>query len=490
MGIVIRNSFKTSIVNYIGIIIGAFSVLFVQTKVLSEDQIGEIRLIIDKSILIMPFIVIGMGSIATRFYFHFDKDEKSHNSFITMLIIFPLILFFLLFSFFYFFNFYFQISHFILIATMLFTYVYLSIFEAYLTIKAKIIFPAIVRNIGVKVLYLVVLTFYYYEYITFRYVMVLFAVLHILHLILISYYFKKHLSFNFKFDFSFRHHPMFREIVVFSLFMIMGTGSGVLVTKLDTVMLEGITKDNGFVGVYTIALSLAAFIEMPRRPLSQMVVPILAKDLANNEIDKVDVIYKKSAINLMLIGVVLFSLIWINIDFIFSLMYNSEVFKTGKYVVFFLGMAKLLDLALGVNGEIIQNSKYYKWNLILMPFLAIISIGSNYYFISKYQSATGAAIATFISILLYNSIRTILVKVKLGLQPFSKKYFIIIPFALIPFVIDYYFLSIDINKWIKMFIDSSLIVIFFCLPVYFLKISPDINNMVNTVLRKYLNLKV
>ena len=74
MGVIIRNSLKTTIINYIGIIIGAISVLFIQTIAFTESQIGEIRLIMDKAILIMPFILIGMGSVASRFYFHFDKD--------------------------------------------------------------------------------------------------------------------------------------------------------------------------------------------------------------------------------------------------------------------------------------------------------------------------------------------------------------------------------------------------------------------------------
>jgi len=490
MGIIIRNSFKTTVINYIGIIIGAFSVLFVQTEVLTEKQIGEVRLLIDKAILIMPFILIGMGSVATRFYFHFNKNKESYNGFITFLISIPFVLFIFIYGFFYFFSSYFEISHVVLIGVMLFTYIYLSIFEAFLTIKAKIIYPAIIRNIGFKLIYLLILFLFHYKYIDFRNVLVSFTILHIIHLALISLYFRKHLDYKFKFNFSIRKHPRFKEIVIFCLFMILGTGGMVLVTKLDTVMLEGITQNEGFVGVYTIALSLAAFIEMPKRPLSQMVVPMIAKDIAEGKMDKVDVIYKKSAINLMLIGLVLFSFIWINIDFIFNVMPNGNVYKAGKYVVFFLGMAKLFDLALGVNGEILQNSKYYKWNLILMPFLAVITISSNYYFISKYQNATGAALGTFMSIFLYNIIRTILVKVKLKMLPFSKEYFIAIPFAFIPFILDYYLLPSDMNIWLKMILDSSFVIVFFCLPVYLLKISPDINNMVNTVLRKYLKMKV
>ena len=323
--------------------------------------------------------------------------------------------------------------------------------------------------------------------------MILFVLLNLIHLLFIATYFKKHLNYSFKLNFSFRKHHKFKEIMTFCLFMILGTGSGVLVTKLDTVMLESITSNKGFVGIYTIALSIAAFIEMPRRPISQITVPIIAKDLANNNIEKVSILYKKSSLNLMIIGAVMFSLIWINIDFVLNLIAstsNNDTYKTGKYIVFFLGLAKLFDLALGINSEIIHNSKYYKWNIILMPFLAIITIALNYYFITKYNSATGAAIATFFSILLYNIMRTILVSVKLKMLPFSKEYFLTIPFIFIPFILDYTILPIEMNIWLKMIFDSFFVILFFCLPVYLLKISPDINKMVNSILRNYLKLKV
>ncbi len=490
MGVIIRNSFKTTIINYIGVIIGAISLLLIQTTILTDAQIGEVKLLVDKAVLVMPFIVVGMSSVASRFFFHFDKDKQSHDSFISMLIAIPFLLFVVVFSMFYFFNSYFGVSHVVLIGTLLFTYVYLSIFEAYLTTKAKIIFPAVIRNIVFKVVYLIVLALFYYDIISFRNILVLFGIMHLLHLLLIVIHFKNNLSFKFNFNFSFYKHPKFKEIITFCLFMILGTGSLVLVTKLDTVMLEGITNNRGFVGVYTIALSIAAFIDMPRKPLVQLSIPILAKDIANNEMDKVDVLYKKSALNLMIIGATLFSLIWINIDFIFSVIPQSETYRTGKYVVFFLGLSKLFDLALGLNGEVIHNSKYYKWNLVLLPFLAILTIVLNIYFINKYQSIASAAMATLVSFAIYNVLRTILVKVKLNLLPFSKQYFYAIPFIFIPFLIECYLIPSEINIWLKMLIDSSLVLIFFCLPVYFLKISGDINEIVNTLLRKYLKLKI
>ena len=53
-------------------------------------------------------------------------------------------------------------------------------------------------------------------------------------------------------------------------------------------------------------------------------------------------------------------------------------------------------------------------------FLLFITIFTNYFLIQKY-GINGAAIATAISIFIFNTIRLIIIKVKMNMHPFSKK---------------------------------------------------------------------
>jgi O-antigen/teichoic acid export membrane protein len=183
----------------------------------------------------------------------------------------------------------------------------------------------------------------------------------------------------------------------------------------------------------------------------------------------------------MIAGSFIFMGIWLNIDFIFSIIPNGDIYKAGKYVVFFLALAKLLDMSLGVNYEIIQNSEYYRWNIFLTPFLAILSIILNLYFISRY-GYVGAAIATAISILTYNILRTLLVLVKLKLHPFDANYIKIIPIIFIPFIINY-FISIE-NLILNLCCNVFIIFVTFILPIYLLKASDEVNSLVDIVLDK------
>lgn len=478
MGVIIKNSIKSTLVNYIGVLIGLVSVLFIQTKVLSDSEIGAIRLILDKAILVMPFFIISLDAIVPMFYFHFEKQKQHYGSFISLLLIIPIITVFigylLLYKFWY-------LPHFNLIVIVLLSNIYISIFESYLSTKSIILFPTIARNIVQKLLFIAFLFLYYFNIIDFTGVLYGFVFSQLVHFLLLFYNFKNNLTYPITANLSITKMPIFREVLTYGGFLLVGAGSGILVNKLDTVMIEGITKSDALVGIYTIALAIATVIEIPKRPIIYLIVPIIAKQLSENKLEEVGVLYKKSAINLMIVGSVLFSLLWLNIDFIFSLIPNGEVFAQGKNIVLFLSLAKLIDLALGINSEIIQNSKYYKWNLVLMPFLAVVSIASNYYFISKY-GYIGAAFATFLSIFLYNILRTIIVYYTLKLNPFNANYFKVIPFLLIPFLLNY-FLKTD-SPFMNAFINTFLVAAFMVLPIYKLNFSEEFTGLVNTSLKK------
>ena len=58
----LQNIFRTSIINYIGVAVSFVTILFIQTKILTEDEIGVIRLILDKSSLVLPFFLFGSHS--------------------------------------------------------------------------------------------------------------------------------------------------------------------------------------------------------------------------------------------------------------------------------------------------------------------------------------------------------------------------------------------------------------------------------------------
>jgi O-antigen/teichoic acid export membrane protein len=131
-----------------------------------------------------------------------------------------------------------------------------------------------------------------------------------------------------------------------------------------------------------------------------------------------EVLYKKSSINQSVIAGILFLGLWFNVDSIFGLIPHGDVYIQGKWVVFFIGLAKVFDMVMGINAEIIGTSRYYRMDLLLLVLLGGIGIAANFVFIPIF-GMTGAAMASALSVILFNLMRFIFIFVKFRIHPFS-----------------------------------------------------------------------
>lgn len=273
-------------------------------------------------------------------------------------------------------------------------------------------------------------------------------------------------------DFRFTKTSLLKEMQMYGLWVLLGGAGGLLVTKIDTLMISsmsGLAKT----GVYSIAFFIATIIEIPRRTISQIAYPLVADAWKNNDLPKIKKLYEKSALNQLIVGSFLFIGIWANIDSIFALIPKGEIYSAGKYVVFFVGIGKLVDMATGINAEIIITSKYYRFDIVSVCCLAVLAIVTNLIFIPIY-GITGAAIAAAISMFLFNLIRFTFIKIKFGLQPYSWKILI----ALVVPVIAYFIstlIPLQQHIFIDIFLRSVIVTVVFFVLIVGLKVSEDVN---------------
>ena len=145
-----------------------------------------------------------------------------------------------------------------------------------------------------------------------------------------------------------------------------------------------------------------------------------------------DEIYKKTSLNLLIFGLLIFLLLWLNIDDLFKIIPKGNIYQAGKNVLFFILITRLADMATGVNNEIILYSKYYIYGLIFIVILAILTIVTNMIFIPLY-GIIGAAIANMFSICIYFILEVILIWKKFRSQPFVKNTIISVLISVILF---------------------------------------------------------
>ncbi len=235
-------------------------------------------------------------------------------------------------------------------------------------------------------------------------------------------------------------------------------------------------------GIYAITSALSEVINKPLRSLSAIAGPLVAHYMEEGKMEEVRSIYRKASLNMTIIGVGLFLLIWTIVPQIIEVMPNSEKMMEGRYVIFFLGLAQVWDMMTGVNSEIILYSKYYRINLYLTLLLAVINMGANFLLIPLY-GLTGSAIATCISIFLYNVIKLVFIKIKYNLFPFTPDIIPAIGLGVAAWLISQW-LPVTGHAYVDMVIKGAAFTLLYGIPIWRLALSPDINHWIQLGLQK------
>ena len=81
MGIVIRQSIKGTLVNYVGAFIGCVTTLFVVTKFLPPEDVGLRSVIYEAALLVATLAQLGTTSSIMRYFPYFKDNAKGHNGF-------------------------------------------------------------------------------------------------------------------------------------------------------------------------------------------------------------------------------------------------------------------------------------------------------------------------------------------------------------------------------------------------------------------------
>jgi O-antigen/teichoic acid export membrane protein len=191
-------------------------------------------------------------------------------------------------------------------------------------------------------------------------------------------------------------------------------------------------------------------------------------------------LYKKSAINLQVIGGFIMILIFLNIKQMYLLI--PKDYSGGIWVVFMIGLSKFYDVLLGNNNSIIVNTKHYRTVLLFGVFTVFLMIVLNMIFIPIY-GIEGSAFATLITVMIYNTIKLFYVINKMNLYPFTMK--TIYSFGiLIGCFLLFYFWDFSFHPIINIGLKSIMISVFYLFITYKLQISEEVNKVVSSFLIK------
>ena len=476
MGIVVRQSFLNLISIGIAFLIGAVNTLYLYPTFLGSKLQGLIIALLAISNLLQPFISFGTQHAVIRYYSKYTK-KTDKDGLLTLSIIIPLVIVILFAPVFY--AYYDEIRQFLFqndqslsqyAYVILFVAVSTSFFEVFyswLRVKLKSVFGNFLKELYPRLLISFLLISYSYGVLDFEN-FVLFLIygyyLRLLIIIIYSFYINKpRISLSFKSDFN--------EVFKYCLLIFLSGAASSIILDIDKSMLSSIlTVEN--VAYYSVAVFIAAVIEIPGRAMFQILSPVVADAINKNHFKKLEGLLKKSSTNLVLVASLFFLLINLNLDDFYEML-NQDGYSIGIPIVIIVSFGKLYSMSIGCVNNIISNSKYYYYTFWFSLFSSVLAVVLNIYLITDY-GIVGAAYATLIVIFIMNSLKLYLIKVKFNIHPYSKDTAKIIVLSIIGFVI-FSNLKLDFQPVLNIIIKSSLILILYTLSAYIFRLSNDVN---------------
>jgi len=504
MGIVAKQSVWNTITLFTGVFLGAINTMILFPMMLESDEYGLTRIMVTIGLLGGQFAMMGMPSILIKFLHKFRKTEGNSYGMLRFVIIACMVGVAIVISCLYFGKSVVLLpyennakalgdKYFLLIPFVLFVVVN-GVLSQYLKAVFHSVYQLVISEIFMRVAQTFLLLLYFFDLFSFDFFMLCFVLIYGMQSLLLLAYLVKIKEFDVKADkeiMTRKNRQSFFKYGIANFFSSLGFK---LSNMIDVLMIGsmvgavGVGENQGLkaIAIYSLAVFMSSVIEIPSRALGNIAFPLVGKAWANNNIEEVKNLYKKTAINQLVIGGLIFIVIWINIDQIIAILIEisqeSFDYSSIKYVVFFLGLAKLFHIASGINGGIIMTSKYYLFGTYITISLIFITLFTNWIFIPIY-GIVGAALATAISLLIFNLVSFLFLLVKFKMQPFTIKTFLTVIIGFSAFFLTELLPEIE-SPVLSIFLQSTVVLCIYIPLIIVFKISEDINALAHKVSTK------
>jgi O-antigen/teichoic acid export membrane protein len=483
MGIVASQSFKNIISTYLGFFIGAINTLFLYTEFLSDEYYGMVGYMLSLAYVVMPLMAFGMHNTLVKFYSSF-KTRVSLNSFLTLMLLLPLAFIIPLILITYvgydvISNFLSQkneiikgyLWHTVIIAIAL---AYFEIFFAWAKVQMQTVFGNFMKEVFHRVGTMTLLFLLYFDVLNVEQFMIGLVGVYVIRMLIMKFY-----AFSVKFPkITFKKLNGISNILKYSFLIIIAGSIATVLLDLDKVML-GYYVDIKEIAYYNVAIFIATVIAVPQRSMHQILMPLTAKYLNEKDFESLEDLYKRSSINLFIVGGLIFLLIVLNINQLYFII--PEQFSGGLIVVFLISISKLYDNVLSSNNAILFNSDYYRMVLVLGVILVVLMVLLNMIFI-PWLGINGAGIATFLAVFVYNTIKLFFVYKKFKIFPFTLSTLKVGGMILI-MIVTFYFWDFSVHPIINIVLKSTLITLVYVFVVYKFNFSDDLSVLIKRYLK-------
>lgn len=484
MNMLTTQSTKNLVGILLGFGIGAINTLVLYPWLFGAEKQGLVVFLLSASNLLMP--LIGFGVSQTIIKFHSSYQDSDKQAFLSFVVLLPLIValplcFVAIFL-------HDTIaallsvenpiiaSYIWVIFSVAFATAYFEVFYSWARVHFKSVAGNMLKEIYPRASIFLLLLLYTTNRVdltTFFYLLVGLYYLRLLVMILIAFRIQPP-------KFSWKKPKNLRELLRYSLFLVLAASAGSLIIDIDKFMLPQY-KAIEQTAFYAVAIFTATLIEAPGRALFQILNPLIAKNINENHSSQLEEHYKNSSINLLLLSGWIFLLVNGSISSLFELIEDSN-YANAIWVVLMISVAKLVTMSSGASNTMLINSKKYHVSLLLTIFMAVFVVIGNYMLIPKF-GINGAAISTLLVVVIFTCIRIGYVYYYFKMQPFD--WHTLYAFLLIG--IFYWvltFIHFNIHPFLSIILKSFLITLVYALCIYIMKLSPIFRQWVQDSIKR------
>lgn len=488
MGVIRRQGLKNVILNYFGVAIGLFSVLFIYP--METEAYGLARFLMDSAVLFIPLSTLGAIALPVRFFPKFENPANGHHGFISWLLLICLIgagvtslITWLFWDH--------IMLHYASVSSLYVLYLYfflpililrgsIQVLSMFISNFQRIVVPSLLNDILIKLSLPVFILLIHWDIWSYKELIVGIMLNFIVVLGGMLYYLAKLDQLTWKIDWQVFKGPILKNMGTYATYGLLGSMGASIAVNLDVFMIGSMISPQA-TGIYGIASIMASLVNRPLVAITAIAGPIIMKAWENNDQPEVFKIYEKSSLNSLAPGALIFLLIILNLDDIYAIMPNSQLIGQNKLAIILLGVAYLLNLITGANSEIMAYSKLFKWNFYAVLVLAGINFCLNWVFIRSW-GISGAAFATMISYLIYNIFKSLVIYCTYGMHPFSSGLFRLMLLIFTTLALGLFIPVVEPN-FLAIILRTSLISGFYIWALYFFNISQDINELISKILK-------
>ncbi len=491
MGIIKRQTIQGTLFTYAGIGIGFLTMGLLLPKLLTKDQNGLIGLLIALSIILTQFANLGINGAGGRYFPYFRNYERGHGGFLllatavsTLGFALSLVLMGLaqpymiaenagksaLF-----------VQYYGLLVPLTFLLLFFNLFDNYAKLLYDSVTGTFLQQFGQRFLFLLAILVYWLGWVDFGQLLGLWLGSYLIVTVLMVGKVIRDGHFTLRFSDLKLTPEMRRSLFRYAGLTLLTGLSSQVILQIDKILVNN-SLGLAQTGIYSISANFGAVIAAPATMLYKVSGVIVADSWKTNDLGNIAQIYRKSCLSQLIVGMLVFVGIAANLPNVFQVL--PAGYEAGYAVILWIGFGKLIDMATGVNGTILATSRYYVYDSLFFILMVVVTILTTRALIPIY-GLEGAAIGAALATLLFNGLRTAFVWYAFRLQPFTWRNAAVVGVGLLVWWVAVQPPYLSGSSWavvIDVTLRAGLITVLFGGLVYGLRLSPDVNQLINQFL--------